>query len=370
MFISNENLTKKDLRFKILGKNLKKFRKELKNTETSTALLEKFNAPKIIEPLDLADFFNIDFLTLKKLCLVEKKESPSEFPYRRFSIKKKSGGNREILAPKKELKAIQNKIYKEILTKIAPSDWAHGFRFNYSIVTNATVHLNAKFIYNIDIKNFFPSIKFSQVLEVFKRIGYSGLISSLFASLCTIPPRSYNNKKNVWVLLKPQNYLPQGASTSPWLSNLVCYDLDNELNSISKNYNYNCTRYADDITFSSVSEDAISQDFSKKIHKRIKKYGFRINLKKEHFSRTFKHRVVTGLNVHEDYLTLPKVWVRKLRAALHELEVKEFDDQILQEKLKNVEGRCSYAMMVNKEKYSHLFEEFKKLKALKLKNKG
>jgi hypothetical protein len=365
----------KKIKLKSLGRNLKWYKKILKDTTTNFEWLNKFKLPKLTNPDELASFLNIDIYSLIKYCVAEKKISPHEFFYRRFSIKKKSGGKREILAPKKELKKIQNKIYEDILKKVAPSDFSHGFRENYSIVTNAKIHLNAKVIYNIDLRNFFPSIKFGMVLKVFRDIGYSGLIASLLAALCTIPPRRYLAKKNQWILKRstyynPQlHYLPQGAPTSPHLSNLACLFLDNELNHISNEFNFRYSRYADDLTFSSTGEEKISEEFRKKIRYYLRKYKLRVNWKKEKYHRKFKQRRITGIVVHKDYISLPRFWTRRLRAALHELKVKNFekDDPYFLTLVKNIEGRCAYAMMVNKQKYSHFFEEFKSLKASKFK---
>ncbi|MFX1258785.1 MAG: reverse transcriptase family protein [Promethearchaeota archaeon] len=362
----SQNLNRHDIKY--LGSNLKKYKKELKQRMTLIGYLKKFNLPVLENPDDLASFLNIDYYTLKKFCIIEEVQSPYEFQYRRFSIKKKSGGKRTILAPKKELRTIQDKINENILKKIEPSEFAHGFRANHSIVSHAKVHLNAEIIYNLDIKNFFPSIKYYQVLNVFKNLGYSGLISSLLASLCTIPYRFYT-QLNTWKLMRVENNLPQGAPTSPSLSNLVCLALDRELNWISEKYRYRYTRYVDDLTFSSISAINIDNEFIYKIFNCLQKHGFKINKKKMNVSaqnikaRNFKYRRVTGIIVHKDYLSLPRFWIRRLRAALYELRHINIDkdDPYLKKLIKNIEGRCSYAIMVNKDRYIHFLEELNQL---------
>ncbi len=361
-------MPKKDdnLKVKSLGDNLKKFKKDLKNLKTKIDDLEKIGLPKLNNPSQLASFLKIDVHVLMKYCIAKNTVIPSEFHYRRFKLKKKTGGVRVILAPKKELKSIQDKIYHEILEKIKPSSSSHGFQKDFSIVSNAKVHLNAELIYSLDLKNFFPSIKFQQVLEIFKRMGYSGLIASLLTALCTAPPMQYSKNKRKWILEKKNvHYLPQGAPTSPALSNLACIDLDEELDSIAKKNKFRYSRYADDLAFSSISEKKITKDFLNKIQKQIVGHGFSINQKKEYFSRMFKPRRVTGIIVHKDYLALPRVWIRRLRAALHELKNSKLDkdDPNFIELVKNIEGRCAYATMVNKKRYSHFYETFKVLKS-------
>ena len=359
---------------KSLGINLFKYKKDLKNRTTVVGYQKKINLPIIENPNELASFLNLEYSTLKNYCIIKNELSSHEFLYRRFSIKKKSGGNRIILAPKKTLKTIQEKIYDNILKKIAPSDFAHGFRVNRSTVSNAKEHFHAEIIYNLDLKNFFPSIEFNKVLNVFKNAGYSGLISSLLATLCTVPYRFYV-PNNMWILKMKENNLPQGAPTSPTLANLVCIYLDNELNWISKKYGFKYTRYADDLTFSSPTAVKIEEEFSYQVLKCIEKHGFKVNEKKANVSannvkaRNFKYRRVTGIIVHDDYLSLPRLWIRKLRAAIYELKSINIDrnDPYLKDLIKNIEGRCSYATMVNKDRYSRFYEDFKRLKNEKIK---
>lgn len=136
--------------------------------------LQKNNLPLILEPKDLYKLFNIDYNSLKKLLVIKNEVSPKEFLYRSYKIKKKGSGYRQIVAPKKELKQIQSIIFKSILELKEPSKFAFGFRKGYSIVANAKIHLNSEIIYNIDLKDFFTSIKLDKVQEVFKTLGYFG----------------------------------------------------------------------------------------------------------------------------------------------------------------------------------------------------
>ncbi|MFW9867032.1 MAG: reverse transcriptase family protein [Candidatus Thorarchaeota archaeon] len=251
--------------------------------------IERNKVPLILEPNDLQVLFNFDYVKLEKLLTIKNEVSPKEFLYRSYKLKKKGEGYRQIVAPKKDLKRVQNIIFTRILELIEPSEFAHGFRKEYSIVSNARVHLNSEIIYTIDLKNFFTSIKFDKVQEVFQRLGYSESVSLLLARLCTITPRYYSKQKNLWILYKDRlPYLPQGASTSPILSNLVCIELDKGLNEIATRFNFRFTRYADDITFSSKIHKKIPKDFQNEVFQCIRKGGFKVNWKKERYSRNFK----------------------------------------------------------------------------------
>ncbi|MHA1755780.1 MAG: hypothetical protein ACTSVV_03345, partial [Promethearchaeota archaeon] len=136
----------KPYKFKVksLGVNLKRFKKFLKDKKTNLERLEKYNLPKLISAEDLASFLNIDLRKLEDYCIAKKAVSPKEYPYRRFKIPKRTGGYRIIEAPKKELKSIQKLIYRKILKNIYTGEYAHGFRKNHSILTNARVHLGAQ----------------------------------------------------------------------------------------------------------------------------------------------------------------------------------------------------------------------------------
>ena len=303
---------------------------------------------------------------------VKDQVSPKDYQYRSFQIKKKTSGSRHIVAPKKQLRRVQSIIFESILENVEPSEFAHGFRKGYSIVSNAKSHLNSEIIYNIDLKNFFTSIKIDKVIDVFESIGYSKSISLLLAKLGTITPRYYSKDNRMWVIYVNRfPHLPQGATTSPILSNLVCIDFDKGINEIAKKYNFRFTRYADDIIFSSSVSKKIPKEFRSEIFQFIRSYGFRVNLKKERYSRNFKKRIVTGIIVHKEQLTLPRSWIRNLRAALHQLRFFYSRLQFAETTymLKNIEGRCSYAMMVNKEKYAHFYYDLQYLKNFKLKNK-
>lgn len=338
----------------------------------SSQRLKENNPPLLLESNDLYKFLKVDYDSLKNLLVIKDQVSPKEYHYRSFQIKKKTSGYRQIVAPKKQLRRIQSIINKSILEKVEPSEFAHGFRKGYSIVSNAKSHLNSEIIYNIDLKDFFTSIKIDKVIDVFESFGYTESVSLLLAKLCTITPRYYSKDNRMWEIYKNRlPHLPQGATTSPILSNLVCNDLDKNLNEIAQKYKFRFTRYADDITFSSSVNKKIPKAFRSEVFQFIRSYGFRINLKKERYSRNFKKRKVTGIIVHKEQLTLPRSWIRNLRAALHQLRFlySKLKFAGTNDMIKNIEGRCSYAMMVNKEKYSHFNTDLQYLKNFKLKSK-
>ena len=206
--------------------------------------------------------------------------------YRTFEIKKKSGGMREIRAPYPSLKTIQQWIYEYVLKKQYVHGCAHGFRPRKSIVTNAKSHVENKCLLKLDLKDFFPSIKINKVVQVFKEIGYTKTVSWLLATICCL-----------------DDELPQGAPTSPALSNIVARHMDKRLYRLAKNYGYRYSRYADDISFS--GED-IPTAFIKYATDIIEDCGFTVNPKKVRLYKEKDNKILTGVALKNGVIKLPR----------------------------------------------------------------
>ena len=322
--------------------------------------------PLIHNLRDLAHFLEISDSILKDYF----KFNSEILSYHTFFIAKKAGGRREIITPSPKLKQIQSKILIDILEKIKASEFAHGFIKERSIVSNAKEHLKSQITYHIDLVDFFPSIKLNKVCKVFRNIGYSEYISYSFALLCIFLPKHLFASQDISLLnLNQLAFLPQGACTSPIISNLVCCQLDKELNEIARRYGFRYTRYADDITFSSQSKKFITKYLIKRIHSIIERHHFSINRKKERLSYNRNYQRVTGINVQNSQPSLPRNWIKNLRSALYHLknDYKYLDDGVI-EIMKNIEGRCAYALMINKEKYNHFYQDFISIKNMINKN--
>ncbi|MDV2990841.1 MAG: hypothetical protein N4J56_000495 [Chroococcidiopsis sp. SAG 2025] len=188
--------------------------------------------------------------------LADRYPTSSTSHYCRFQIRKKTGASRTISAPTPALKAIQKWILKHILENIEIHDAAHGFCRDRSIVTNARLHVGKDVIVKLDLQNFFQLIAYKRVKELFYSFGYSETAATIFGLICTIANIDVNAKMNCQDIEK--RHLPQGAPTSPAISNLVCDRLDTHLTKLAHNLGFCYTRYADDLTFSG---------FEKKAHK-------------------------------------------------------------------------------------------------------
>lgn len=240
---------------------------------------------------------------VRKLFQIKKSEQDLFFGdkrkalYHTFYIPKKAGGFREIEAPNKRLKHIQRWIYENILLQYKPSDSAMGFIPGKSIVDNASKHVGKELVINMDIKDFFPSIKYADVFRLFVYMGYKKDVAHLLTKLCT-------NSNNV---------LPQGSPASPAISNLVLLHLDARLAGLAKSYDCSYSRYADDITFSGNSGIKNIVQIAEAI---ILDEGYSINTKKTRLAYKYQRQEVTGLIVNEK-VSVPSKIEKELNNAIY-----------------------------------------------------
>lgn len=237
--------------------------------------------------------------------------------YHKFSIPKKGGGTREILAPCKSLKILQQKLNYIMSLIYRPKYNVHGFVKERGIVSNAKRHLNKKYILNFDLQNFFSSINFGRVRGVlmsFFKIGEQA--ATVIANICCY-----------------ENSLPQGVPTSPILSNMICFKLDKLMQLIAKQHSCIYTRYADDLTFSTANNFfpkklATIQDgvvsLGDKIIKIVVENGFKVNQDKTRLTNNLHHMEVTGITVNEK-LNVKRDYIKKVRAILRSLEIYSYE---------------------------------------------
>jgi len=300
--------------------------------------------------------------------------------YRQFKIKKKSGGFRQITAPRTRnfmmMLSSVNELFRSMYT---PSDYAMGFTDGRSVVSNASIHIGMDYVFNIDLKDFFPSI---HQARVWKRLQvppfkFEQPIANILAGLCCMKESREDesgSKKDVYVL-------PQGAPTSPIITNMICDRLDYYLSRLAKRFNMNYSRYADDITFSSMHYVyGKGGKFMLELERIIKEQGFTINESKTRLQRKGSRQEVTGIIV-SDKLNVTQKYVRDIRNILYmwdrygyNVAYSKFFPKYKEEKghvkkgnpdLVNViDGKLMYLKMVKGEEdsvYNRLYTKFVKL---------
>lgn len=289
---------------------------QLNQRQSDGNKLASLNLPLMESPVDVAKALGLTIPQLRGLAFHA--EVTKRHHYIQFTIPKKSGGLRLLCTPHRRLARAQKWICTEILNKLPVTACAQGFVAGRSILTNAQQHCGQDFVLNMDLENFFPSITFPRVRRVLTKAGYSPAVSTLLALLCTECPRQNLefSGESLWVATGPRG-LPQGACTSPALSNQVCQRLDRRLTGLAAKLNLQYSRYADDLTFSgSVESQPLIGWLMARIRHLVQEEGFRIRPEKTRVQRRSMAQMVTGLVVN-DRPGVPREEVRRLRAILH-----------------------------------------------------
>ena len=241
--------------------------------------------------------------------------------YKRFTLPKKTGGERLISAPMPRLKRAQHWILEHLLAKLPVSPEAHGFVPGRSIVSNARPHVGATVIVNLDLKDFFPSIELRRVKGLFRSYGYGEHTATILALLCTEPDvETVALDGLTYHVATSARHLPQGAPTSPAITNSLCARLDKRLAGLARKQGFTYTRYADDLTFSTrVADDAPVARLLARVRWILGQEGFTVHPDKTRVLRRGRRQEVTGLVVN-DRLGVPRDTLRRFRALLHRVE--------------------------------------------------
>lgn len=246
---------------------------------------------------------------------------PEDKKYIEFEIPKKNGGKRIIKAPTEKLKQLQsrlsdllNECFDQIGKESNKKSLSHGFRKKHSIVTNAKNHKNKRYVFNVDLQDFFPSINFGRVRGFFIKNHHFSLEPKVATVIAQIA--CHNNE------------LPQGSPCSPIISNLIGHLLDVRMVNLSKKSKCTYSRYADDLTFSTNKKDfphsiAIKQNENNwvagnRLVKEIKKVGFTLNTEKTSMQFKTARQMTTGLVVNEK-INVRREYYRNARSMCHEL---------------------------------------------------
>jgi retron-type reverse transcriptase len=290
--------------------------KGLADRRANVEKLAAAGLPVLAAPADVATALGLTIPRLRWLAFHS--DASSITHYVRFTVPKKSGGTRTLFAPHKNLATAQEWILENILSKLPTHPCAHGFVPGRSTVTNAAGHVSRDVVVNADLTDFFPTITFFRVRGLFEQVGYSPAAATILALLCTECPRrvvTYAGKP--FHVATGVRGLPQGACSSPALSNLISRRLDSRLAGIAAKLGWTYSRYADDLTFSADGEPTGKIGYLlARIRHITQDEGFSVNEKKTRILRQSAAQNVTGIIVN-DRPGVPREVVRRLRAILH-----------------------------------------------------
>jgi retron-type reverse transcriptase len=239
----------------------------------------------------------------KRLGVPEEQLREARVEYKEAFVRKRSGGTRRLLIPSDELKSLQRRILRRLVARLKTHQAAMGFEPGLSIVDNAMVHAGHAVILKMDIVDFFPSTSADTVRRYFRDIGWCREAAELLTSLTTC-----------------EGGLPQGAPTSPRLSNLVNYKLDARIAGYAETQGATYSRYADDITIGFLDDcPGTIRSAATTVRTIIRESGYRPNGRKQKILRRHQQQKVTGLVVN-DRVNVPRSIRRKLRAVEHRLD--------------------------------------------------
>lgn len=282
----------------------------------------------------LADFLCVQRKTLSYVLF----EAHVDSFYTSFEIPKKDGTSRHILAPSGVLKMIQQKLAGELWNYqlafwneqgLSPN-LSHAFERGKSIITNAMIHRNKRFVICFDIKNYFESFHFGRVAGFFQA------------------NRNFKLPREVAITIAQitcvNGYLPQGAPSSPIITNLISQILDIHLLKLAKKYKMDYTRYADDLTFSTNNKSFLERysSFIEEVEAEVKSSGFTLNAAKSRIMYRDSRQTVTGLIVNHK-INVPRRYYKETRAMVHTLYTTgEFTISGEKGTINQLEGRLSF----------------------------
>ena len=290
---------------------------------------------KVLYEKNLPVIFSLEHLSIlteNDVGFIERVCCNSAQYYKRFEIPKRRGGLRAIAAPGKRLKKLQRWINDNILAKRYVSPFAKAYMKKRSVKDNARFHIGQKKLLCMDLEDFFPSIKNKKIVTVFIKAGYREDIANILASICCL-----------------DGALPQGAPTSPALSNIIASKMDRRIADYVEPFKIRYTRYADDIAFSG---EFNSVRLVKGITRIANRYGFVVNSEKTKIKLPHQCQEVTGIAVNEKMQVLRKkrrdlrqkvYYIKRLGAAS---QAQRVGDEILHY-LRSLLGSISYAVYIN-----------------------
>jgi retron-type reverse transcriptase len=324
--------------------------------------MDGYSGPKLRPPLQdfefLSKLLDVPQKVLARLTGVSKWEWGNRVPlYRVFFIPKRNGSSRIIHSPCDSLRWIQGLI-KTCILDPAPvhSECVSAFRPGRSILHHSMQHAGKAVVIKMDLQDFFPSVTFPKVEQVFRKLGFAGAVARQLTLLTTtnlregrempeqIPPETQG-------LSRPETWrsLPQGAPTSPQLANMAAARLDLRLIGLCKSFGFHYSRYADDLTFSSPDSKAKASTLIRAVQQIVETSGFWVNPEKTRIMRATSTQKVTGLIVGSGQPRVPRKVMRRVRAMVHQSKTKDsFQEH------NRLRGYLSFIKMINEDQFSKL----------------
>lgn len=294
-------------------------------SHTTMAPGRRFEVPELPTPAALAAWLGrslpeLDWLADRKGLLVRAPVGPLQHYHPRW-IPKANGSRRLLEVPKEVLKGVQQRLLRRLLGAVPPHDAAHAFRRGRNVASFAAPHAGQALVLRMDLRDFFPSIGGGRVQALFRALGYPRAVATLLTGLVTtrtpldvlagsgLDPRAEDALR--------RRHLPQGAPTSPALSNLCAFGLDVRLSRAAAAASARYSRYADDLAFSGGPEFRRQAARFRLLVVRIAaEEGFAVRWEKNRWMTRAQRQRLAGLVVNERPRP-GRAEYERLRAILH-----------------------------------------------------
>ena len=324
----------------------------LHNKSTKKDRLQKIGLPSLENAEAVARAMGITIGELRFLAFSRKNAKINH--YKRFKIAKKTGGFRHISAPLPKLKKAQHWILEHVLNKVNIHPKAHGCVATKSIKSNAIPHVSKDVVINQDLKNFFPSITYIRIKGVFRSLGYSDQVATIFALLCSEPKIvEISVLGEEYYAQRGERFLPQGSPCSPAITNILCRKLDFRLDGLANKYGFDYTRYVDDLTFSGNKNQYNNiTNILKYSRYIVKEENFTLHPDKLRVMKKGVRQEVTGVVVNEKP-NIDKKSLKRFRALLYQIEKDGLEGKVWTGKadiLSQIHGYANFIYQIDKEK--------------------
>lgn len=338
-----------------------------------------YTLPSILSLKHLSDRTGVDYRELRNLV-----NRSNHDAYEKFSIRKRSGGRRFIHVPTPKLMHVQRWLNEYILKNIPAHTTSHAFTSGSSIQKCALKHCGAKWLIKLDITDFFESVSEIQVFRLFKELGYQPLVAFELGRLCTAPtlslsPRILYKQWHSWQQngvipvydQKLLGYLPQGAATSPLISNLVMRECDEKLNLIAKKYALTYTRYSDDMSFSTrlrTFDRANAKNVVFEVYQVLSEAGYRPQYRKTKIVPPSSKKIILGLNVDGTEPRLQKEFKDRIKQHFYYIEKLGVNEHVSNRGFDSIwgfkshlKGMIDYAKMIEPKYSEQALQKFLKI---------
>jgi retron-type reverse transcriptase len=336
---------------RLFGGTMRTRNRNLRDLLTDEEQLTRYDLPVWKTEEDVAKALGIPLKELWFFAIHRERERQPH--YVTFAIPKRSGGKRLIMAPKRRLKMIQQRLLGLLVEKLPVSEHAHAFRRGRSIRTGADPHVARKFVLKMDLKDFFPSVTFARVRGLLIAYGYSFPVATTLAVIMTEAERQpVEVDGEVFYVPIGERHCVQGAPTSPGLCNAIVLRLDHRLAGLARKSNLQYTRYADDLTMSGEMNRETANRLRVTIGKIVEESGLTVNTEKTRLMGQGGRQSVTGVVVNQT-LGLSRQARRRLRAELHQFPNRPETEKGTEQR--RLDGKLAYLRMLTPQQAERIY---------------